>query len=167
MLDNIEKMNALESATTGALLNYEYAEIQPRILMSRDFFDFSIEHLSSTTNQISEDPNLVRHLVERMTQKVAHLKKVALRISTTLRYQKPFGNNTIVVIPFSTKSASMGNDFDRITLLRRLFFEATFWSVYRSFPHIAVSVSRQADFDNLIELKLPIFELFRSPSPII
>lgn len=89
------------------------------------------------------------------------VKKIATGIPNTPSH-KPFMNLTVVMIPFSTKSASSAaGTVDHSTQLRINFFEATFWSIYRYMPYIAVSVSTQRDADYINELQLPVFDVFR------
>lgn len=158
-LKYIKDITSLESTSTGALMRYE---INRRfILMSRDYFDFEIEHLSSTTNVIGDNKYIVTYLTQITKRKALWLKKIASNIPNTPSF-KPFMNITVVIIPFSTKSASSGvGQVDHSQQLRVNFFEATFWSIYRYMPHIAIAVSNQRDADFVNELQLPIFELYK------
>jgi hypothetical protein len=159
-LDQIKEISSLESTTTGGLMRYQHSNTR-FILMSRDYFDFEIEHLSSTTNVIGDDKHLMGHLTSITKRKGMWLKKIALGIPNTPSH-KPFMNQTIAIIPFSTNSASShGNQPpDETQTLRLYFFESTFWSVYRYFPHIAVCVSNSRDADFIRSLQLPVFQIF-------
>lgn len=170
-LDHIKEISSLESTTTGGLMRYQLSQSR-FILMARDYFDFQIEHLSSTTNVIGEDKHLMGHLTGITKRKGMWLKKLSLGIPNTPSH-KPFMNQTVVVIPFSTNSASShtsptssgsgsGNQpLDERQSLRLHFFESTFWSIYRYFPHIAVCVSSDRDANFIRTLQLPVLEICR------
>ena len=160
ILSELQQISSLESSTTGALLKYSFSHTE-YILMTRDYFDFMIEHLSSTTNQINENESLIDYLTELTNNKIHLLKKHSLSLSNNLQ-SKPFLSSIVVIIPFSSKSASMGNDIYRIKKLRLLFFQATFWSIYRYFPHIIVYVSTTEDHKLLQDLSLPIDTLIQT-----
>jgi hypothetical protein len=162
-LDHIKEISSLESTTTGGLMRYQHSNTR-FILMSRDYFDFQIEHLSSTTNVIGDDKHLMGHLTSITKRKGLWLKKIALGIPNTPSH-KPFMNQTVVIIPFSTNSASSGSHQgnqppDETQTLRLHFFESTFWSIYRYFPHIAICVSSPRDAEFIRTLQLPVFEIF-------
>lgn len=156
-LPQIQEINALESATTGPVLKYSYSNTK-FALMTRDYFDYFVEHLSSTTNQIGEESHLVEYITSMLTEKLIFLKK-------SLKFYEPLRSlmsSTVVIIPYSCKSASQGNDMYRIKKLRLLFFQVTFWSIYRYFRHIMVFVSTSEDYSTLSSLALPLDTLIQT-----
>jgi hypothetical protein len=161
-LTEIEQINALESATTGPLLRYRYDQTKS-LLMTRDYFDFFVEHLSSTSNQIHEDPQLIPYLSSLLIQKIHFLKKNIHFSSAGPQTTAPLADSTVVIIPYSCKSASQGNDLYRIKELRLLYFQATFWSIFRYFHHVMVYVSSPEDYITLSNLQLPLDTLIQAP----
>ena len=153
-LPQIKEISSLESTSTGALMKYQ--QDRRFILMTRDYFDFEIEHLSSTINTIGEEKKLHSHFIYLARSKSLWLKKIATEIPNTPSH-KPLMNLTVVIIPFSTRGGTFGKSHQ----LRVSFFEATFWSIYRYMPHIAVAVSTEHDERSIKQLQLPVFEIFR------
>jgi hypothetical protein len=170
-LKQIQEINALESTTTGGLARYQLSPSNTRfILMTRDYLDFSIEHLSPTTNILHDlNTDLMAYLIQIMKKKSLWLKKLAMNLPNTVS-TKPLMNQTVVIIPFSTNSASFGggggsnrNSDGKISpsiQLRLYFFEATFWSIYRYFPFITICVSNDYDYQAIHTLQLPVFEIY-------
>lgn len=126
---------------------------------TRDFFDFFVEHLSPYSNYIPYDlPDMIEIVSQKVENRASLYRKLAStnifegRKSTT----NSLMNSTLGIIPFSTKAFSKRKDIPAQIKIRQSFFELTFWSVYRYFPHIAVITSEE-DLSVLNELKLPIF----------
>jgi len=131
-------------------------------LMTRDFFDFQVLHLSSTTNQLpSNDKRLLDALLTQMQATVQALRQRALDSLKYPAHEQPderLKKHTVALIPYCSKSVS-SNSFERFQFdIRRLFFEATFWSVHRYIPHIIVTFPSQMDFLALESMKLPIWK---------
>ena len=89
--------------------------------------------------------------------KVGHLKTVALLKHSKIHYFA----DAVVIIPFAMQSGLQNSANSIITQkIRLLFFESTFWSLYRYFPRIVVSVTRKRDYDGLMSLNLPLYHVF-------
>jgi hypothetical protein len=66
---------------------------------------------------------------------------------------------TLAIIPFSTFSASLDLDGEKFQAeVRSLFFEATFWSVYRFCPNVVVSVGTLETLKLVNKMRLPAFK---------
>jgi hypothetical protein len=144
----------------GRVSPEECAKSTEQVIMSRDYFDFFVEHLSSTLN-IGESSDVHPLLLNRTVRKAIHLKSVALQ-PTPADKRNPFLLNTIAVIPFATVSGLSHDSTTSVTrLMRQAFFEATFWSIYSNFRSIAVSVTNDDDLRSLMDLKLPLFYVLK------
>jgi hypothetical protein len=141
--------------------------------MTRDYFDFQVQHLSSTTNQLPEETSLqfCNMLMKRMKRVVKGLESQSKNIT-----DKPFFRDgrlideTVAIIPYSSKSASvtvvsalsaMSKDqvFEFQEIIRILYFQATFWSIRRYYPHIVVTISSAKDLATLKSLRLPYWKI--------
>jgi hypothetical protein len=147
----------------GRYLGYpECANATRHVLMSRDYFDFFVEHSSSTLNmKESKDVDIL--LLNRTIKKSNQLKEIALIRAKSKSTQKGslyFWNSTVAVIPFATVSGLDNEVYDVDRRLREAIFEMTFWSIYRYFPSIVVSVTTEHDFNVLKKMTLPTFEVF-------
>lgn len=133
-------------------------------VLTRDYFDFQVEHLSSTTKYLETFNNKILHA--SLKAKCNALKKFARNSHTS---DKRLRMNTIAVISISVNPVNPSEVFyNRLkkifgplspliewvfkrppskdpdtfrmeTRIRFLFFKATFWSVYRVIPHIVVT----------------------------
>jgi hypothetical protein len=139
-------------------------------LMTRDYFDFMVTHLSPTTNYFDRGEQQIPVLKLLRTR----VKQTArtLQITNSSKYRKynvddRLRKHTVAVIPFVMKVGSiLPNETGtfRVTStdqkeIRISFFEATFWSIYRYVDRIAVSVCRQQEIDILQALHLPYWQL--------
>lgn len=154
-------------------------------VMTRDYFDFAVTHLSSTTNQLPIDTNekLNRILLDQVKSMVDAIKFEATKNTTRAKIMsntKDNGfseksnqmkakfvamfnqelkedhlissrggdarliKNTAALIPFALNPASADKGSMQIEI-RRLYFLATFWSVYRHIPKIVVTVGTKKD----------------------
>lgn len=131
--------------------------------MTRDFLDFQVVHLSSTTNNIGESVKLQQRMAENMKKTVQ-----SLRVDTAMSYNPRYRDfrmtrQTVVIIPFSSNPASQQIYDHEIKMkdvagtLRNLYLEATIWSVYRIFPKIIVYFSSETDLARVKGLSLPIW----------
>lgn len=112
--------------------------------------------MSSTLN-IAESDDINPLLLNRTAIKASHLKAVALVKHPKIHYF----HDVVVVIPFAMQSGLQNSENSIITQkIRLLFFESTFWSLYRYFPRIVVSVTRKRDYNGLMSLNLPLFHVF-------
>lgn len=151
-LDNmIDRMGSLETASTMVVQNHGIIPV-----MTRDYFDFQVEHLSSTTNQL-RNHNADDVLLHRLVSKGRNLRRVAEN-SPDKR------SDVLVVIPFSTNAASEASTAK--TMLQKLrwgFFTNTFFSIYRYFPRIVVFVSSLADRQLLLDNFVPAHDIITLP----
>lgn len=132
--------------------------------MTRDFLDFEVIHLSSTTNQFPqlEKASLQNELIYRM-EKTVELLKVNNSATFSHRYRdKRILQQTVVVIPFSNSPASQTIRDPAMKLftdkLRTLYLQATIWSVYRIFPNIVVTFGYKDQMEAIKALSLPIWK---------
>lgn len=138
-----------------------------KTVMTRDFFDFQVLHLSSTTNQLPRDSSgkFYDHLLDKMTKTAAEMKSDSEAASfARRRSEQKVSNRTVALIPFSSSAASLHlaneDPYSRFNRKIRLqFFLATFWSVYRFFPNIIITTASKEDQDAVKSLLLPIIAL--------
>ena len=139
-------------------------------VMTRDYFDFHITHFSTVSNTArqSQFQVLYAYMKPRLEQLIADLKSIAesrhdsCRRNDTSTSSCDFRmfNKTIAIIPFTVKSGSpllIKSEYQ--VRLRSLYFQATFWSVYRYMPHVVVTVSTKRDMNYIARLKLPIWQI--------
>ena len=97
------------------MVNIEHGSIivtQHKInVMTRDFFDFQVLHLSSTTNTCPDGASVQDELMHRMSNTTAAFKKHTLSLPTTrplntVSKDERRSNRTLAIIAFSLKSAS-------------------------------------------------------------
>jgi hypothetical protein len=137
------KISNLEGATYSLLTRN-----RPAVLMSRDYMDYFVEHLSSLTNQLP-DTSSDQFLMRELGHKVSHYKKW---LTSHNPFSSPFANDTIAVMPFSLHTYRHGE----YPKMRKLFFELTYLSVYANFPKIVVAVPDEHHLDVLLNrLNLP------------
>lgn len=157
--DAFNKIDCLEGGS--------FSMVNERTLMTRDFFDFQVLHLSSTTN----------HMPERRSSKfLSTLKKKLAKTIEVLKLHPVdddevdwrLRNGTVALIPFSSRPASsdispflkLFMSYDPFQIqIRSLYFEATFWSVYRFVSHICVTVASKQDLDALRSMNLPVWKI--------
>jgi hypothetical protein len=147
-------------------------------LMTRDFLDFHVEHLSSTSNYILGN-GIAPSLIEKMERRVEALQRGALlaayspgspslappslgsAASGGSRLDSRQVHATLVLIPFHLsrvqrrKEGTIDKTADET--LRKLFFKATFWATYRNFRNIVVGVSSEKHLNIVQSFGLPIF----------
>jgi hypothetical protein len=153
----IDQIISLEQGTTSVIRSPPY--FGPRavkhVMMTRDYFDFAVEHLSAMANRI-ENHDWDQLILENATKKAKYLKAIKAD-----RYQ-PFKNITIALMPFTTKPAGYSSGIDTESKIRMVFFEQTFWTIYKAFKHVVVSVTRAQDLERLMSMNLPIERIFAS-----
>ena len=134
--------------------------------MTRDYFDFMVEHQSSTTNNAPGNIEVTDILQKRMKRNVGSIHRKAVRKQEQggLCDGRPCGDRgdrTVAIMVFSTNSASDGGRSDEIQRdIRSYFFQTTFWSIYMHFSHIVIYVGSDKDHNILKEMKLPIYDSF-------
>ena len=124
--------------------------------MTRDYFDYMVEHLSSTTNNVLL-PN--RKIYDKLIAKMKRTRDLLRRASRLdeSSYQSRRGHQTLVLIVYS--SSALNSNTKKFDLherqIRRYYFEATFWSTYRHFKNVAIAVGNGYDAGIVESLSLP------------
>jgi hypothetical protein len=156
---HIEGIVNLEGASHHLVLN----DVS---VMTRDYLDFQILHLSSTTNNF---PNIfaVKHqeeLLHRMKGTVAALE-MRNPAKQQFRYKdRRILDQTVVIIPYSNIPASQHLDSTRSQFaaftvkMRELYLQATFWSNYRVFPKIIIACGSPGELASVKQLDLPAWK---------
>jgi hypothetical protein len=160
-IDVMKKAVSLEDATFAIL--YQGVNV-----MTRDYFDFQVVHLSSTTNQMPTLMNdqLNAEIVHRLTETVSYLAKGKMPGFYRWKKDTRINEQTVVVIPFATTPASLhfyqGEEKAKqfSSSVRIFFLQSTILSVYRYFPKIVVSVRSDDDMRLVQGLGLPIWKYF-------
>ena len=126
-------------------------------VMTRDYFDCMVEHMSSTTNQISEHG-------EEAVKFTKNLRKLAskLRDAPPRRPSDKRAEQTIAIITFNSKSVAVSPTAFQ-EKVRRYYFLSTFWSVHRYFSKVAVFVESESDYSLIKNMTVPYFQLTRIP----
>ena len=130
-------------------------------IMTRDYFVFEVSHLSSTTIVLSSGQNeLLVELLFRMNQTVKALDASIAKIQNK-RYKinsasHRWRNQTIAVIAFTELSGNSSQS-NFAAEIRRSFYKAIFWSVYRRMPHILVTTMTEREADVVRSFRLPVW----------
>lgn len=131
-------------------------------LVTRDYFDFMVQHLSTASNQIpGNSPALIQDMVMRLktTSEIYRNSAQNNLVSTVVDLRQ---NYTLAVLIFSSVAFSSANDKNGFqSTIRQPFFEVTFWSTYRYFPNIAIFVATQEDWEYVKAMNLPYWRLFK------
>lgn len=138
-----------------------------RNLMTRDFFDFQVIHLSSTVNQAPrlDDKVLQEELLDRMRKTVEvwenHYNKT-MNTNPIRVTERRAMKNTVVLMPVTSAPGSMHLHDGIVKFnyeVRQLFLKATFYSVHRYFPRFIVTVLSERDRQYVEALGLPIWKI--------
>jgi hypothetical protein len=70
--------------------------------------------------------------------------------------------DVVALMPFYAADEGVGHS---AVTLRRRYLNATFWSLYRIFPNIVISVCEKSDLDYVREIRLPVYDIFYAPLP--
>lgn len=144
-----------------SIIHRNHLCINCNTLFLRDYFDFSSDHLSSTTNIVGTMPmETQKHVLEILNNRLDNtVKDLSRYISNSTQRKK-----VVAVIPYSGEIANPGsNDPAYLELhqkIRRNFFKATFFSIYRYFANIMVYVASKEDYDSLISWNLPVRQIY-------
>lgn len=154
---NIESIANLEGASFHLLatgLN----------LMTRDYFDWQVLHLSSTSNNPPriDDPRLQQALIFRMNETIAEYRKaIKNRERNPLQRDQRMNQNALAVIPFAMTPASYHlKDKTPMkiftNIMRQMFLEATVLSVYITFPNILIGCGSEFELAAAKAMSLPV-----------
>lgn len=136
-------------------------------LTTRDYFDFMVEHLSSAGNNIpSQASAIFLEEAMRVTATADAYRNLAEepRPAHTIDVRQ---NYTLGILIFSSTPYINGKNSKFQNMIRKPYFEATFWSVYRHFPHIAVFVANEGDRKIVEEMGLPVWQLIQLEVPVV
>lgn len=159
-MDRLEMIGDLEGATREMIRFGKETN-----LMTRDYFDFHVIHLSGTTNGVhneSADAFLMREIYKKLSVTTQILMEHTIRQNYTgsVAGDSRLMDETVALIPFSVSSASNRYKFNRHQEAIRLeYFTATFWSVHRYMKHIIVTVGLKKDLALLTQLHLPVWRI--------
>lgn len=160
--DPISKMSNLRDTSLSIIKS-------GRTLMTRDFFDFEVVHLSGFIDYLPHDSSIqfLNYLLRKMKQNILSLADNSSR--NNFVFDDNRRTTVLAVIPFASSPAlSKTNPFKYVSshnfyrferYIRYLFFQAAFWTIYRSFPHVVVGVSTASDLKNVLSFKLPIYQI--------
>lgn len=135
----------------GTVFSIVGAHPKNEIIMTRDYFDFQVEHLSPVTNTL-ENHKLDAMLIYRLNNRALQFQD---RLDHSLLKTQ---SHTVAIIPFNCKGATSAGD--EVKLMRIAMFKVTFWSIYRYNIKIVVSVSSPNELQILLGLDLPIFQIY-------
>jgi hypothetical protein len=162
-LATISKLKPLKGRYKSVTLleGASFAIIDPdQTIMTRDFFDFQVIHLSSLTNaeRVIFSPKFSQTLIRKLNGVISSIK-LAFNTSNSER-DELLHMRTLAIVPFTTKPASTHLVNDQFqNQIRKLFFIATYWSIQRLFKHVVVFVGRGEDLKIVEELKLPVWKV--------
>lgn len=129
-------------------------------VLTRDYFDYMVEHLSSTSNRIPSGDRAVYNITGE------RLKRTAKRLKTMSSLGKDSRvNDTLAVLIYSPLPFSMTITPEQIGI-RLNYFETTFYSVHRYFPNVDIFVAYQKDADVINALGVPYRKLTIVPTPL-
>lgn len=140
-------------------------------LMTRDYFDFEIVHLSATLNQVPDIQNKYIQIdhIFRMRKIVEAYKQhqTLIKYSKQSHYRKEreqyIRNSTLVIIPFTSRPGTLKFDEkSAFTMfnneIRLLFLEATLRSILLYFSKIMIFVRTPEDLAIVKNRELPIWK---------
>ena len=124
-------------------------------LFTRDYFDFMVEHLSSTTNlfPVATDAALFNVTSHRLSMTITKLKKMQRGVLSDSRT-----NSTLAMIVYSPISSTAVPSADQVHV-RQLFLQATFYSVSRYFPNVVIVVASPSDIVTVRKLGLAVRDI--------
>lgn len=135
-----------------------------RPLLTRDYFDFFVEHMSSTSNQIPFGNKLVfNETYEKVIKTGSKLKQIALSSQKFIR--DPRTSQTIGILVYSSNSFSAYKTPEQANA-RKYFFTTTYWSVYRYIKNIMIFVANQEDRAEVDEMGLKDYSITILPTPL-
>ena len=171
----IEAYPGIHGATNMAGVSFGVTRLKimnPRYLtlMSRDYFDFLVEHLSATSNYVPHrNESLLAVYNNRIRSTAERLKVIALKWYATDRGVDLRQNETVALLVYSSVAflyALVGGHRPIQSVIREGFIAATFWSVYRYFPNVVMFVASDKDRRTIEEMQLPLWKLVQLEVPL-
>ena len=123
---------------------------------TRDYFDYFVEHMSSTSNTL--DIKHFDHLFEKLTSTMKHLQVKSVQ-QNHLRLTDLREKQTLAFMVYYSRPAIEHLKDDKQSKIREYFLNITFWSVHRYFPNVAIFVGRDQDYVSVQNLHLPYYLL--------
>ncbi len=148
-------------------LNESTNSTSPSCLVTRDFFDLFVEHLSSTSNQL---PMHNLDIANQYYQRLIHTTQL-LSDKTFYRHEvDPRLNQTLAIMIFSSVAYSVAIQTQQQSDIRLHFFMASFFSVFRYFKFVVVYVNneeqKQLLLSNAPNETLPVWEILILDVPL-
>lgn len=131
---------------------------------TRDFLDFSVEHMSSTTsilNAVDFSDTQRRHIFQLLNTR---LEKHVLFLKNSKKTNIP-STSTIAVVAFSDSEANFNTSTQEIShqqtlqKIRHNYFKVTIYSILLHFSDVVVYVSKPQDKDRVLSWELPLQEV--------
>lgn len=125
-------------------------------ILTRDFFDFFVEHLSSTSNQIPHSNLAV------MSEQTMKLNQTAHLLQHELFFQQKSDDRldqTLAILIFSSLAFSVPKEIRQHSDIRTAYFTATFYSLYRYFQNICIFVGNEKDRQILTAAHIPAWDI--------
>jgi hypothetical protein len=132
--------------------------------LTRDYLDFSVEHLSSTTSILNVIPlsgkqkrDIFQLLNSRLETHITHLTSIKSRI--------PPSASTIAVVAFSDGEANFdvsseeASHQETLRKIRHNYFKVTVFGMARYFSNIIVYVSAPEDKAKILNWSLPLLDV--------
>jgi hypothetical protein len=136
--------------------------------LTRDYLDFSVEHLSSTTNVLNAIPLSTKQkrdifdiLNTRLDQQIYYLKH-----SSSSKKNNIPSSSTLGIIGFSENEANYDVSSDEVSHqqslrnIRQKFFKMTVYSLLRYFSNVVVYVAKSEDKEKVLNWSLPLLGVF-------
>lgn len=146
--------------------------------LTRDYLDFSVEHLSSTTSilnaALSSDQQKRNFFQLLNTRLENHIQTLLLKVNNknsknskrgTTAPASSTSSSTIAVVAFSDSEANANISAEEASLqeslrqIRHNYFKATIYSILIHFPQIVVYVSKLKDKEKVLNWSLPLLEV--------
>ena len=155
----VKGIDNLEGGTNSMV-----CDIGRQALLTRDFFDFFVVHLSSSANTFRDKGQqwVIRALNADLKRTTEILRNnVDKNNGRPVEFQDiRLIDKTVAIIPFITVSGVpwLAENPD-VADIRLEYFKATFWSLRRYVSHIVVAIAFPRDLITLKDMKLPIWKI--------
>ena len=124
---------------------------------TRDYFDYFVEHMSSTTNNMKR--SFFNVISKELSTNAEILYQQSRNTSDQSKYLDIRQNQTLAFLVYFSNTIAVTSKDIRHSQIRQSFLNITFWSIYRYFPHIAIFVGRQEDYASVQNFRLPCFAI--------